>query len=157
VFVAERPESSGWRYRLLETVRQYAHERLQSAADAAHVCARYVEYYRTLAEAMEPRINTADRQARLDVLEDEHGNLLGAIERATHAGQHSEAARLATALFWFWFHRGHWREGRAFLGAVIEQEIAPSRVRARCSVTAHWRGAKVRTQQPGCVSRNASP
>jgi len=131
VFVAERPESSEWRYRLLETVRQYAHEKLRAAEDETDVGARYIEYYRTLAEAMEPRINTAERQARLDALEREHGNLRGAIERATHAGQDGEAARIATALFWFWFHRGHWREGRKFLGAVLEREIAPSRIRAR--------------------------
>ena len=131
VFVTDRQESCPWRYRLLETVRQYAQERLLSGGEAADVLACYIRYYRSLAERLAPGINTADRPARLAALEREHGNLRQAIERAASVGYHGEAARLASALFWFWFHRGHWREGRTFLGAAIEHETASTEVRAR--------------------------
>ena len=131
VFVADRSESYAWRYRLLETVRQYAGEKLQSSDHAADACTRYVQYYLDVAERAELTINTIDRPAQLAALEREHGNLRHAIERAAAAGDTAGAARLAAALFWFWFHRGHWRQGRAFLGAAIDGETAPSRVRAR--------------------------
>ena len=131
VFVADRSESSPWRYRLLETVRQYADEKLRSGDEAADACARYVQYYLDAAERAEPALNAVDRPARLAGLEREHGNLRNAIERAFAAGNTTGAARLAAALFWFWFHRGHWRQGRAFLGAALEHETAPSPIRAR--------------------------
>jgi predicted ATPase/DNA-binding winged helix-turn-helix (wHTH) protein len=131
VFVTDRPRSGRWRYRLLETVRQYAHEKFLSGAETAEVLGRYVDYYTELAGKLEPDINTSIRQARLTALELEHGNLREAIGRARAAGRHREAARLAGALFWFWFHRGHWREGRALLGAAIAHETAPTRIRAR--------------------------
>jgi predicted ATPase len=131
VFVTDRPESGRWRYRLLETVRQYAHEKFLAGADAPEVLRRYIQYYRELAERTEPDINTANRQPRLAALELEHGNLREAIERARAAGSQCEAARLAGALFWFWFHRGYWREGRTLLGVAIAGETAPTPVRAR--------------------------
>ena len=131
VFVADRSESGGWRYRLLETVRQYADEKFRSRDHAPDVRARYIRYYRELAEKTEAGLNTAERPGRLAVLDREHSNLRGAIEQSFQTGSHREAARLAGALFWFWFHGGHWREGRTFLGAAIDRETAPSEVRAR--------------------------
>jgi non-specific serine/threonine protein kinase len=130
VFVTNRSEGD-WRYRLLETVRQYAHEKLRLFDDAADVRARYVEYYLDLSETVEPVLNTAERPSRLASLERDHGNFRAAIERALQAGNGGDAARLASALFWFWFHRGYWREGRTFLRSAIEYETASSPVRAR--------------------------
>ena len=46
-------------------------------------------------------------------------NLLAAIERSLSSADYECAARLASALFWFWFHRGHWREGRMYLGQIV--------------------------------------
>jgi tetratricopeptide (TPR) repeat protein len=130
VFVAEREEPQRWRYRLLETVRQYAEEKLAEDGEAAAVALRHIDYYLALAEETEPLINRADRQGWLAALEREHANLRTAIERASSSGDHVRASRLATALFWFWFHRGHWREGRTFLGSAIAHESA-ARSRAR--------------------------
>jgi non-specific serine/threonine protein kinase len=131
VFVTDRREPRHWRYRLLETVRQYAHEKLVSSGAAGDVVGDHVRYYRALAESIEPGINTPERPARLAALDLEHGNLREAIEQAAAAGHQVEAARLAGALFWFWFHRGHWREGRLLLGAALRRETAPTLVRAR--------------------------
>ena len=130
VFVADR-QAVDWRYRLLETVRQYAHEQLVSSDDVRDVVARYVRHYRDFAENIDRGINTADRPLRLAALEREHANLREAMRRALDAGHDTDAARLASALFWFWFHRGYWREGRTFLGAVIERGGSPDDVRAR--------------------------
>ena len=130
VFVTEQ-EGPDVRYRLLETVRQYAHEKLLVDEDASSVSARHTRYYLRLAEECEPRINTRDRQTCLALLEREHSNMRMATERASRAGEHDDASRLATALFWFWFHRGHWREGRTFLGSAVHDAAGPTRSRAR--------------------------
>ncbi|HEU4687956.1 MAG TPA: winged helix-turn-helix domain-containing protein [Vicinamibacterales bacterium] len=131
VFVTERDDPGEWRYGLLETVRQYAYEKLLAEEDASGVLRRYCEYYMQRAEAIEPSVNTSDRQARLAVLQREHSNLRIAIERAFRAGEHGTGSRLASALFWFWFHRGHWREGRTFLAAAVHHETAPTVSRTR--------------------------
>jgi predicted ATPase len=124
--VADRATGEAWRYRLLETVRQYAHEKLllEEEDEAPRVLRRHAEYFLRLAEATEPRINTRDRQRSLDSLDRDIDNLRIAFERATSAGDRATAARLAGALFWFWFHRGRWREGRTFLGAALEHNAA---------------------------------
>ena len=86
VFVTEQ-EGPDVRYRLLETVRQYAHEKLLADEDASRVSARHTRYYLRLAEECEPRINTRDRQTCLALLEREHSNMRMATERASRAGE----------------------------------------------------------------------
>ncbi len=119
------------RYRLLETVRQYANQKLLAAEDASRASMQHAEHYLRFAEEIEPGINTSARQARLGMLEREHSNIRIALERLARAAAHDRASRLASALFWFWFHRGHWGEGRTFLGAAIQGDDRPSQSRAR--------------------------
>jgi len=105
------------RYGLLETMREYASERL---ADPAAVRRRHVACFRELAETVAPRINTAERAARLTQLDEDHGNLLAAIEYARSLDDLESAQRIAGALVWYWFHRGLWREGRRALADLLE-------------------------------------
>jgi predicted ATPase len=125
LFVSERATESGWRYRLLDTVRQYAHEKLLGDGNAADVLRRHAEYYLTLAEAAEPRINTSERVTWLAVIAREHSIVRAAMERALNGGEFGHASRLTSAMFWFWFHRGLWREGRTFLQAALAHEPGP--------------------------------
>jgi non-specific serine/threonine protein kinase len=104
------------RYRLLETVREYAAERL---ADPGPVQARHVACFLDLAEAAAERINTAQRAPCLAQLDQDHANLLTAIEYARSRGDGESAHRIAGGLAWFWFHRGRWREGRRVLGQLL--------------------------------------
>ena len=121
------------RYRLLETVRQYAREKLAEAGDTVAVQRRHAEFFLRFAEEIEPRINTADRAACLALVDTEHDNLRTALRWAI--GNDPELAlRLCGSLWWFWFHQGYWREGRTWLqqalGSVAE-EVAPSPLRAK--------------------------
>jgi non-specific serine/threonine protein kinase len=131
LFITERQNHGLWRYRLLETVRQYAYEKLLAEEDASGALIRHADYHLQLAETIEPRINTPDRQAWLAVLQREHANFRVATERALERGERGVALRLASALFWFWFHGGRWREGRTFLRAALLHETAPAGSRAR--------------------------
>ena len=119
------------RYRLLETVRQYAHQKLLAADDASPALTQHADHYLRLVEGIEPRLNTSARPHWLAVLDREHANLRMALERTSHGAAPDLLCRLASALFWFWFHRGHWREGRTFLSAAIGRDQAPTPSRAR--------------------------
>jgi non-specific serine/threonine protein kinase len=110
--VAKHKQDGVARYRLLETVRQYGQERLLDSEEAAAVRRRHVRFFLRLAEEIEPRINTAERRKWLGRLADERGNLRAALRYAIEMKEPEIALRLAGAIFWFWFHRGDWTEGR---------------------------------------------
>lgn len=132
------------RYGLLETVREFAAERLVAAGEAAETRARHAAHFLALAEAAEPELVGTDQSAWLDRLETEHDNLraaLGwALERAPEPASVSAAERAATALrlagaLWrFWASRGYLIEARAWLEralAVPGAEAAPLAARAK--------------------------
>src|SRR5205823_6408067 len=91
------------RYRLLETVRQYARDRLLEAGDAGVVRERHLEFFLLWAE---------QNPYELDQLEGEHDNLRAALEWSQVQGHAEAGSRLGGALWWFWEQRGFWMEGR---------------------------------------------
>jgi predicted ATPase/DNA-binding winged helix-turn-helix (wHTH) protein len=106
------------RYRMLETVRQYAREKLDEAEDAVLIRQRHAEFFLNFVEEIEPRINTATRAHCLAQLNAEHDNLRHALRWAIRT-ESGLALRLAGSLWWFWFHQGYWREGRAWLEQAL--------------------------------------
>ena len=74
VHITDR-EGTNLRYRLLETVRQYAWQKLLAADDASPAVAQHADHYLRLVEGIEPGINTSARQTWLAVLDREHANL----------------------------------------------------------------------------------
>ena len=87
------------RYHLLETIRQYARERLAAAGEESTVRGRHLEYYTELAKQAEPELYRANAVAWLDRLDAEHDNFreaLGwAINQAEHAPDAEAGARAA--------------------------------------------------------------
>jgi predicted ATPase/class 3 adenylate cyclase/Tfp pilus assembly protein PilF len=109
------------RYRLLETVRQYARDRLLERGDGARWRDRHLAYFVALAEAAEPELARAGQRAQLDALDTEHDNLRAALTwAASDGGDITLGTRLASALWSFWFVRGYLGEGRAWLSALIQ-------------------------------------
>ena len=104
------------RYRLLETVRQYAGERLTASGEAEAVRARHAAYVVALVEAIEPQRWGPHEAAWLAQLEREHDNVRAALGWALDRRDGLAALRLAGAVYQFWLIRGHSREGRAWLG-----------------------------------------
>jgi predicted ATPase/DNA-binding SARP family transcriptional activator len=118
--VAERPAAGApTRYRLLETMRHYARERLAESGDAATVRARHLDRAVAVAQAAEARLDGPDQAAVLDELEAEHDDLRVALAWGTSGGDPEPALRLAAALGRFWEVRGHLREGRSWLEAAL--------------------------------------
>jgi predicted ATPase/DNA-binding SARP family transcriptional activator len=130
----DTPASHG-RYRLLETVRQYAAGRLDALGPAA-AAARTVhrDYYLALAEAAAPHLQTGQQAAWLDRLDAELGNLRTAIVFTQTQADPEPGLRLTAALRGYWVGRGTAAEGaaalRAFLDTPAAQEATLPRARA---------------------------
>ena len=122
------------RYRFLETVRQYAMEVLGEEAEHAAVADRHLEHFLGLAETAAPELAGPHPATWLSRLETEHENFLAALAwcERTAAGA-SRALRLATALYRFWYVRGHLTRGRECLTKALRLSGAggPSRERAQ--------------------------
>jgi predicted ATPase len=122
------------RYRFLETVRQYAHERLVASGEREPIRARHADYFLEIAEEAYPRlIGGAQDLALVARLELENGNLRAAAEWCEEDdARASHAMRFGSALFWLWYLRGHLREGRRRLEHALGRSVeVPRLVRAR--------------------------
>ena len=118
VVMAPGPADTAPRYRLLESVAAYAMERLREVGDLDGVRRRHLRHYLDLAERAEPRLRDGGQSVWLRRLDAEAANLRGALDEAVRAPAPGEAARLATALTWWWLLRGHLTEARRSLSAV---------------------------------------
>ncbi len=120
----------GTRYTLLETVRQYAADRLRGMS-GDETPRRHAEWCLALAEAAEPELG-GDQQTRwFAMLETEHDNLRSALAYLGATGEHRLQLRLAVALSRFWYVRGHLGEGRRRLedALVDDRDLPPSLLR----------------------------
>ena len=121
------------RYRLLETIRQYAQDRLLESGEAARVRARHRDWCLHLAETAEPELRGPAPEIWSRRLETEHDNLRAALEWCLAEEDGATAGlRLAGALWQFWLLR-HWNEGRYWLEAVLARPGAarPTAARAK--------------------------
>ncbi len=108
------------RYRYLETIRQYAGEKLLDAGEQREVQRKHRDWYLTLAGEASKTLRAADAARWLDRLEADHDNLRAALEWSlTREGDAEIALRLAAALAEFWIDRYHYSEGRLFLAAAL--------------------------------------
>jgi len=110
------------RYRLLETVRQYATRRLQGhdRAAADEVAAAHRDHYLALARAAAPRLVARDQPEWLDRLELELDNLRAAIAFSLRRADATAGIGLAASLRIFWKARGHASEGAEALRALLD-------------------------------------
>nr|WP_206324639.1 MULTISPECIES: BTAD domain-containing putative transcriptional regulator [unclassified Streptomyces] len=100
--VVSAPEESGMRFRLLETVAEYAGERLDEAGERAAVERAHLTYYRELARTTDPGLRGSGQLAAMVRLDAEYGNLRTGLARAVAAGDEDEALVLVHALLWYW-------------------------------------------------------
>jgi predicted ATPase/class 3 adenylate cyclase/DNA-binding CsgD family transcriptional regulator len=110
------------RYRLLETVRQYAASQLDALGSAATSAARtaHRDYYLALAEEAAPQMAGADQASWLDRFDAELGNLRAAIAVSLTEDDPEPGLRLAASLRVYWRIRGHAAEGADVLRALLE-------------------------------------
>mgnify|MGYP001220311543 CR=1 FL=1 len=106
------------RLRMLETIREYAAERLAESGAADDVGRRHAAYFLELAEEAEPELEGPDQEVWLDRLDAERDNLRAALAWLLERGEIDLAYRLAGALRGFWMLRSHSADARERLEAV---------------------------------------
>lgn len=118
------------RYRLLETVRQYARDKLLETGEAAQIRDRHRDWFLAFAEHAESALQGPDQALWLKRLETEHDNLRAALEWSSTDPE--TGLRLASALWLFWYLRGYVSEGREWLNQFLGKATqAPSSLRAK--------------------------
>ena len=109
------------RYRQLETVRQYAAEKLSESGEADAVRARHRDYYTAIAAALDSVAQGGHLQ-RLEQAEIEIDNLRAAFAWSRENHDIAYALRLASSLEPLWLGRGRLREGLTWFDSILEDE-----------------------------------
>lgn len=125
---ARGAEAGGYRFSLLETVREFARFKLDEADETTAVCAAHFAHYVGLAEESESRLLTAERQSWLARLEAEQHNMRAALDWSFAQDDAAGALRLATALGTWWEVRSQAGTGRAMTERALDRagSIAPA-------------------------------
>jgi predicted ATPase/class 3 adenylate cyclase len=118
--VRSRQDGGAARLAMLETIREYAAERLAAAGEAADLEARHAEYYASTGEAAASLMMDPRRDEILDRLDREIGNLRAAIAWSLRTGNADIGLRLATGLSDFWHLRNHITEAVRALEELVE-------------------------------------
>ena len=141
------PSDAGTRYRLIETVREYAAEKLQEAGETDAIRERHARFFVSLAERAAPAIfGGGGDEAWMVRLDEEAPNFRDVHDWCEQqTGRLELSLRLAVALHWHWYARGRFNEGRLRLGiALTFAEQAPPLLRGRALTVlgrlAIWQG-----------------
>ncbi|PRY50076.1 putative ATPase [Geodermatophilus tzadiensis] len=107
------------RYRMLETLRQYAEQGLDDAL-ARRLRDRLAAHVVGLVERLEPTLRRAEWTASARRLDAAQPAIRAALAHALATGQGELALRIGSALSWWWYRRGHVQEGRRWLFTALE-------------------------------------
>jgi non-specific serine/threonine protein kinase len=107
------------RYRQLETIREYAREKLIDSNEADQLRRRHFDFFLQWVESYVPALWGAAEQVWLDRLEAEQDNLRAALQWSLERGDHEQTLRLAGMLGWFWYVRSNVIEGRRWLDQAL--------------------------------------
>lgn len=122
------------RFAMLETIREYAWEKLLAAGEAEFVRERHRDFYLALAEEAQANLTGAEQTEWVKQLEDEHENLRAALNFSLVEGHAQRGLRLCGALWRWWAIRGHLSEGRGwcarFLGMTEGEDRTLERANA---------------------------
>ena len=125
------------RFSMLETIREYALERLEDSGEASGRRRRHADYFLALAEEAEPNLTGTGSYAEwLDRLEAEHANFRAALDWLEASDESEDALRLAAALGRFWNRKRHLVEGRHRLERALSAAEHPTAARAKALTAA---------------------
>jgi tetratricopeptide (TPR) repeat protein len=107
------------RFRMLETIHEYARERLREHGEEASTRQHHMAFFLALAERAAPHLIDTQQPGWLARLETEHDNLRAALQWAIERQNTETALRLGTALWRFWWQHGYLTEGQTWLEALL--------------------------------------
>jgi predicted ATPase len=135
---AEESVTGNRRYRFLETVRQYARDRLLRSGHVLKLRDRHLEFFFDLARTADLELQGPNQVQWLNRLEIEHDNLRAALEWClTTTGTMDRPLHLVCGLWRFWIRHNHFREGRQWVERTLSASAdAPPSLRARALIAA---------------------
>ena len=107
------------RFTMLATLREFAHESLVSSGASISMEERFADFYLALAEEAEHKLKGREQGDWLARLEHEHDNLRAALQWTIEHKELHLSLRFASSLWYFWYIRGYWTEGRLWLTRVL--------------------------------------
>ena len=119
--VAETLQGSEARYRLLETLRQYAQEKLRASGEWVSAHDQYLACWLRLTEEVAPKLHEQYQHLWLDWLETENDNIRAALAWALEQQRIEAGMRIGTALYSFWQTRAYIREGYSWYEQFLHQ------------------------------------
>jgi predicted ATPase len=122
---------TGERFWMLETIREYAAERLEESGEAEELGRQHAEYFLAFAEKVESNLSAPGPEDWADRLEREIDNFRSALAAFEASGESRLALRLAGASSEFWLLKNHVPEGRRHLEDVLRNNQAPTPARAK--------------------------
>ena len=135
MLVVESEDEAGTRYRLLETLRQYARSRLIESGDVEEFRLRHARYFADLAEKGDEALRGPGQLEAFHGMEREHSNLTAALTWTLGAGESELFLRIASALGYLWGEIGHWEEARRWLfAAPVSDDTQRPDLRAKALV-----------------------
>ncbi|RZU37751.1 putative ATPase [Streptomyces sp. BK022] len=117
--VAAPSAGSGMRYRLLETVAEYAAERLDESGERAAAERAHLTYYRELARTTDPLLRGPGQREAIDRIQVEYENLRTALRHAVALRDEQEGLCMVLSLLWYWQMRDQRLEVRAWCEEVM--------------------------------------
>ncbi|HEY0069395.1 MAG TPA: tetratricopeptide repeat protein, partial [Chloroflexia bacterium] len=118
------------RYLMLETIAEYASERLMECGELEALRRRHAAYFLEVAERAEAGIQGPSQKSSIQVLVADHDNVRAVLQWSiSDQGDKSVGLRMIYALYRFWHIRGHMSEGRRWAAALLS--AAPERTQAR--------------------------
>jgi predicted ATPase/transcriptional regulator with XRE-family HTH domain len=110
------------RYRMLETIRQYAHEKLIQTGEHERAHGSHLEYFAGVANTAGPLLHGAQELIWRDRLDEEIDNLRAALDWAAQTGDVQAGEILVDGLWLWWYGRGYLLEGRRWIDAVLPDD-----------------------------------
>jgi predicted ATPase/DNA-binding SARP family transcriptional activator/tetratricopeptide (TPR) repeat protein len=125
------------RYRMLETLREYAAEQLNASGEADAVAGRHASYFRQVAEQAEVELRGHGQRETLRLLREEQPNIRAAIRWLSRPGGDIDSALVTAGSLGMFWHLGRHLEGREVLGRLVDtgDGSAPARARALQAVS----------------------
>jgi predicted ATPase/class 3 adenylate cyclase len=118
---------------MLETIHEYAREKLEESGEAEEIKRLHAGFFFAIAEEAEPELKGTRQEEWMERLEAEHDNLRTALRWLLGEGDAELGLRLAGALSYFWYARGHFREARGWLEEALAKSaetLTDTRARA---------------------------
>jgi predicted ATPase/class 3 adenylate cyclase len=142
------------RYYLLETIRQYAREKLVESGEGEQIRSRHLTYFLKLAERAEPELYGAGQIEWSQKMEDEYENTRAALEWSLQ-GNINRSKQLAAVLWWSWHFNGHQSEGYEWLKIILavhpeEKTLVRAKLLSGAAWLASWLGIGEQTVKRFC-------